>query len=265
MTTEAETGTAVINWEEELAKQAEAAAAAEPVTGGGQFFSIKSGILQFDGQPLPGNQACVIIVDAIYENVFYGEEYDPDSPQGPTCFAFGRADDEMAPHELVVAGKGTFEAQHEECEGCPMNEWGSASRGKGKACRNTRRLALLPAGTYDNKGNLDVFDDLEHFQKTALAYLKLPVTSVKGYATFVSQTAAVLKRPPHAVLTRVSVVPDPKTQFKVLFEALDKVPNELIPTLMERHQGAKALIDFPYSPDDGQAQKADKPAKKRKY
>ena len=68
-------GTAVANWDEELAKQAQVAAAVEANTGSGQFFSVRGGILQFDGAPLPGNQAAVVIVDSIiglYRTEFAG-------------------------------------------------------------------------------------------------------------------------------------------------------------------------------------------------
>ena len=64
------TGTAITKWEEELAKQADVASAMEANAGGGQFFSLKSGILSWQDAPLPGNQMAVIIVDGILENVF---------------------------------------------------------------------------------------------------------------------------------------------------------------------------------------------------
>lgn len=266
-------GTAVANWDDELAKQADVAAGMEANVGGGQFFSVKGGTLQFDGAPLPGNQAAVVIVDAILENVYYEGNYNPDVPQAPTCFAFGRDDSEMEPHASVDTTP-EFERQSEACQGCPMNEFGTAIVGRGKACRNTRRLALIPAGSYDARGNLDMFDDLEHFQKTPIAFMKLPVTSIKSYATFVKQVSGALRRPPHGIFTRISVVPDAKTQFRVLFEALDKVPNELMAAVMQRHQDAQSVIEFPYTPVDDtppakptRGRAAAKPAadKKRKY
>lgn len=242
-------GTAVANWDEELARQADVAAGMEANTGGGQFFSVKGGILQFDDAPLPGNQAAVVIVDSILENVYFEGEYDPSTPQAPTCFAFGRDETELEPHDSVDKTP-EFERQAAECSGCPMNVFGSADRGRGKACRNTRRLALIPAGSYDAKGNLDLFDDEDHFRKTPIAFMKLPVTSVRGYAAFVKQVASALRRPPHGVIARLSVTPDPKSQFKVNFEVIDKVPNDLMSAVMQRHTDAEAVIEFPYTPVD---------------
>ncbi len=73
----------------------------------------------------------------------------------------------------------------------------------------------------------------------------------------------------------MSVQPDAKTQFKVLFEALDTVPNELMTAVMQRHTEAQAVIEFPYSkPEDvpaptkptrGRAAPAAAARTKRKY
>jgi hypothetical protein len=257
--TRKKTGTEVVKWEEELAKQADVAAKSEASTGAGQFFSVRSGVLQFDGAPMPGNQMAVVIVDSIFENIYYDEDFDPDSPTSPACFAFGRDEDELAPHEEAV-GK-----QNDTCAGCPNNEWGSADKGRGKACKNTRRIALVPAGSYDGKGNLELFEDVEHYETTPIAFMKLPVTSVRGWATFVKNTANVLRRPPHGVVTRVSVVPDPKSQFKIMFEVVDELPNELIGAVMKRREEAIGIIDFPYkaTPEEEKPTKVKNNAKLR--
>ena len=52
--------TALVKWDEELAKQAEIAAGMEANTGGGQFFSTKGGILSWQDAPLPGSQTAVL-------------------------------------------------------------------------------------------------------------------------------------------------------------------------------------------------------------
>lgn len=252
MATKAKT-TALTTWDEELAKQAEVAAGMEESTASGQFFSTKGGILSWNDAPLPKNQMAVIILDSILENVFYEGAYDPDVPQGPMCFAFGRDDKEMAPHKIVVEAGNQQCGESGLCAGCDMNEFGSADVGRGKACRNTRRLGMIPAGTFDDTGKFIPIKDLGHYEATSVGFLKLPVMSVKGYAAFVKQVAGGLKRPPHGIITKVSVVPDPKSQFKVVFEAIAKVPDELMGAIMARHEEVKATIDFPYTPNDEEA------------
>lgn len=239
--------TALVKWDEELAKQAEIAAGMEANTGGGQFFSTKGGILSWQDAPLPGNQMAVIILDSILENVYYEGRYDPDVPQGPICFAFGRDEKTMRPHQIAIDAGGH---QHDQCAGCPMNEFGSAETGRGKACRNTRRLAMIPAGTFSQAGKFELFEEEEHFASTTIGFMKLPVTSVKGYSSFVKQVAGALRRPPFGIVTKVKVVPDPKTQFKVIFEPIMNIPDELMGNIMQRHEEAKSIIDFPYQPND---------------
>lgn len=269
MATTKKTSGALIKWDEELAKQAEIVASMEANTGGGQFFSTKGGILSWQDAPLPGNQMAVIILDSIFENVYYEGRYDPDTPQSPTCFAFGRDEKTMRPHQIVIdAGN----QQHDQCAGCPMNEFGSAETGRGKACRNTRRLAMIPAGTFNAAGKFELFEEEEHFASTAIGFMKLPVTSVKGYSSFVKQVAGALRRPPFGIVTKVKIVPDPKSQFKVVFEPIMIIPDELMGIIMQRHEEAKSIIDFPYQPNDEEnapakrgSRAAAKPARGRKY
>lgn len=246
------TGTALTSWQEEMAKSAAKAVAMEQSSGGGKFFSMKAGQLAFDDVALPGNQIACVIVEGMYENVYYEGKYDPDVKAPPTCFAFGYDDEDMAPHEMVDKEPDTFQRQSDKCADCPMNEWGSADRGKGKACSNRRRLAIIPAGAYKSLGkgkgfDLELFDEPDAF-KTDLAYMKLPVTSVKAYSKYVREVAEQLNKPLWAVFTNVYLEPDPKTQFKVCFELLEEVPDELMEMVFKRHQEAEKEIDFPYVP-----------------
>ena len=248
--TKAKTKNLPMNWDEELAKQAQVAAGMEESVATGQFFGLKGGLLTWNDSPIPGNQMAVIIIDHILENVYYDGRFDPDTPQAPTCFAFGRDDKTMAPHKVVMEAGANKDS---ECSECELNQWGSADTGRGKACRNVRRLAMIPAGTLDGS-KFKMFDDAAHFENASIGYMKLPVTSVKGYAGFVKQVAAALKRPPHGIITKVSVVSDPSTQFKVIFEPLMEVPNELMRTIMKRNEEVRAVIEFPYTLDDNTEQ-----------
>lgn len=252
---------AVANWDEELAKQAAEAAKTEESTATGAFFSMKAGVLSLNDSPMEGNQIAAVITDSILENVFYGSDYDADEPKGPLCFAFGRTEEEMAPHKACVEA-GT--AVHETCSGCPNNEWGSADKGRGKACRNIRRLGIVAAGKLDKN---DVFEEnFENVESSSIAFMKLPVTSVKGYSAYVKSAAASLKRPPHGVITHIKVVPDAKSQFKVTFQALGMVPNEAMGDIMAKHAETKATIEQPYSVGEDEAPargaKGKTPAKK---
>lgn len=244
----------LVNYDEAWAAQATAAAADEPVAANA-FLSTRGGILRYGEEEMPGNQACVIILDMVKENTFYGEKYDPDNAAAPLCYAFGRGAEEMGPHPSMQIDLEYFQPQHESCEGCPMNMWGTADTGKGKACQNRRRLAVIPAGAYIGKRgsrdfDLDLFTDPKDFISSEVAFIKLPVMSVKDWAKYVLQLSAGPRRPPHGVYTRMFLEPDPKSQYRVHFEMVEEVPNELAAILMERHAQAVAAPFQGYRPPE---------------
>lgn len=245
-------GQEIVNYDEAWAKAAQHAVELEPVKGG-TFLSTRGGILSFDEEEQPGNQVCVIVLDMIKENTLYAEKFDPDNPASPICYAFGRGMEEMAPHHTMQSDLTYFQPQADSCDVCPHNEWGSADKGRGKACQNRRRLALIPAGYYMPKRgskdlDLELFSDPKHFQTADIAYIKLSVTSVENWARYVSQLASSVRRPPHGVITRLYLEPHPKYQHVVRFEMIEEVPNELAQIVMQRHEEATKVVIQGYSP-----------------
>lgn len=248
------TTTALANWDEELAKHAVIVAEMEQSSAGGQFFSFRGGQLKFNDAPIPNNTMAVIILDHIFENVMYEGKFDPENQAGPICFAFGRDEKTLTPHKDAV------NKQAENCGVCPNNAWGSAAEGRGKACGNRRRLAMIPAGHIES-GQFEVYDD-EFFNIAPIAFMKLPVTSIKGFASFVQQVALQAKRPPFGIFTKVQVVPDDRTQFRVTFEQIGPVPNALATAIMKRREEASGTIDFPYKAEENVAEKSKPRGKK---
>lgn len=267
--------TEVGDWRSEMQASAKAAVATEEsaASGGGRFFSMRAGVLQFDDAALPGNQMCAIILDGLIENVYYEGAFDAEQKTPPTCFGFGRDADEIAVHEKVFEHPDTFTPQcgpeggqddnpEYLCSKCPMNEWGTAQTGRGKACSNRRRLALIPGGTYKPLGKgggfeLEVFDDVAAFRDADIAYMKLPVMSVKGYSAYVKQLAEQFQVAGWGAFTRIYLEPDPKSQFRVKFELLEVIEDEeILKQLFLRHKQAADEIAFPYLPrtDDDEPQ-----------
>jgi hypothetical protein len=258
--------TGMTRWEDELARQAVEAADQEASTGGGQFFSLRGGVLKLNGAVLPDNQMAVIVLDALIENVFYAGPFDPDDPQTPDCYAFGHDEKALAPHADAL------KPQAASCGVCPHNQWGSLVVGgqqrRGKACRNRRRLGLVPAGTLQGQ-HFVPYTSADEITSAPLAYLALPPTSLGGFATYVKQLAGALKIPPRAAFTKVAVTPDAKSQFKVAFTALGQIPTGLLTAVMQRAEEVKAVIDFPYQaggrPETTPGRGPDVKGKKRKY
>ena len=235
-------GTAVASWQEELAKQTVAIAQVEKPTG--NWISFKGGVMSMNATPFKDNKVKVVVLHSIFENQLYDGPYNPNNQQPPICYAFGEDDKSLKPHP------DSAKPQNPDCETCRHNEWGSdPGGGKGKACKNVRRLALISA------------DDLEKVEKAEVALAKLPVMSVKNWSTFASQIANVLKLPPIAVIAEMSEVPDAKSQFQIHFQLIDTIKDgELIQKLLNRRRDINALVYAPYDkPTEA------KPAEQRKF
>ena len=249
----------ITNYDKAWAEQASQYASQEKLVSGA-FLSARGGTLMLGDEVLPGNQACVIILDAIFENTYYAGKFDPDVKAPPVCYAFGRGPEgqaEMAPHESMQADLSYFEPQSTDCASCKWNEWGSADTGRGKACQNRRRLSVIPAGYYKPKRgsrdmDLEIFDDPQHFKTAEVVSVKLSVGSVKPWSQYVNQIATI-PRPPHGVITRLSVESDPKYQFLYQFEMIEELPDTLIQTIMVRHEEAMKSIIQGYRPPEERA------------
>lgn len=238
------TGKGLAKWDEQLAQYAQKIVDEHKNVGTGvPTFSLKSGVLALGEDEFPNNEMAVIILGDTHVNKYYAADYDPDSRSPVTCYAFGHDPVTMTPHEEVVA---RGQQQADSCAECPMNRFGSAERGRGKACGNRARLLVIPAGQFHKKTReFEPINELDHYESVTPAFLDLPVLSAQDYSKYVKQLGAAMRRPPFAVITHVRVVPDTKSQFRVTFEALEEVGPELIETLIKRHEESEAIVTQP--------------------
>lgn len=231
-------GKALVNWDEKFAKYAQEGAAREAATvAGGNFMQTAGGILKYKDAAVPGNKMKVVVVNYAFENQLYKGKFNPSDPRSPDCYALAMADIELAPHENVE------EPQNEVCEGCPMNEWETADNGIGKACKNIRRLALISAGDLESSDTVEASE---------IALLRIPVTSTKAFASYIRQLSEVMKRPAFAVVTEISVEPNPKTQFLISFKFVEMINDqELFEALIAKQELAikKLLTPYPKNED----------------
>ena len=258
-------GNSLVEYKEKLRKKAAAAASVE--RGESSFISLKGGMLTIGEETLPGNEMLCVVLDSIHENTFYAGDYDPDVQLPPTCFAFGRSDKEMEPHDNVPhfddddADKSHFQMQAEWCDQCPNFEWGSAEKGRGKACSVRRRLILIPAGNFIPSGKrgvepeMEVFDEAEAFDGSNSVMLKLPVTSVKAWSRYVNELNTDHQMPPFAAITRLFLMADAKSQYKVEFELVEIIEDEaILEVLFRRNAEAMETIEDPYTePEEDEA------------
>jgi len=221
----------LINYDEELARLAKAASTIERPMG--STIGTRAGVLTYDGNPCPGNKLNVIVVASVHANTLYEGQFDPGNLTSPVCFAYSvDGGDDMAPHPASA------KPQCSTCKECWANQWKSEGEGKrGKACKNTRSLAVIPATTRP-----------EDIATCEIAILRPPVTSVKNWQMYVQKCAALYNAPPLAVVTEVSTVPDQKTQYKVLFNDVGVVDRSMLGGLLKRIPAALEICQKVYDP-----------------
>jgi len=215
-----------VSYEDKLAARAQRATQIErPV---GNTIGTRAGILKYAGKEIPGNKLDCIIIASTHANLYYTGAFDEDNLKSPDCYAYGDDEATMVPHASVV------NPQHDNCKDCPKNQWKSNPNGKGgKACKNSRHLALVPADTTD-------------VPNAELAVIKLPVMSVANWSTYVNKLSTLFKRDPLGMVTQIGSQPDAKSQFKITFLQVGPVANELIDDLIAREPSALELLRREY-------------------
>jgi hypothetical protein len=223
----------VVLWKEKLAEKVKAQQQQEKAQGG-QFISIKSGVMSYGGLPVQGNKADMIVLESIFENAYYPDKYGTTDNTSPACYSFSSDGVDMAPHP---------DAEHPQsktCKTCKMNEFGTADsgRGKGKACANRRRLAVISAAAVTSAAEVSA---------APTAYFRVPPTSTRYWSSYVQNLLAKTDMPFFASITSVGVVPDAKTQLRCVFSHVAEITDdELLEALYRRAAAESTLIDFPY-------------------
>jgi len=220
------------DWRQELAKYAAKTVKMEESVQTGNRISTRGGKLAYHGVPLRDNKVTVIVLAALIENAYYEGPYDPDNPRAPSCFAFSEDGENMEPHDK------SHDKQSEACDGCPHNEWGSADRGRGKACKNIRRLALLSCENVTAQA----------VEEGEIATLSVSVTSVKGWSAY-ARALALNGAAPWAWQTEISLErPEGKDFSNLFFQSADRkaIPDKFYPAILKRVHEAEKLLEQPY-------------------
>lgn len=185
--------------EEEIKKQLQAQK--------GQLGALPSNKISTRGKKftLPNGQAGeeieVVIINFAWFMVNYPGVYNANNPQQPNCFAVGYENPmsgDLKPHENAA------EPQGENCKECPKNQWKSAPSGNGKACKNQRRLIVLPP-------------DADETSEPMTLYVS--PGGLKHFDAYVSRLSAEHNMLPVQVVTKISFDPDqtyPLLRFEMI-------------------------------------------------
>lgn len=234
----------LVNYDALFAEESARQAASEKGTGA-QFLSTQGNFFHYGETPVPENTVYCYILASLHTNVYYsvpfnkrkkGEVYYPD------CYAFSEDGENMAPHSEAINPCSAT------CKECKWDKFGTADVGAGKACANGRRLNLIFAASYNEaRKEYLYFDDPNILQAADVFTLGIPATAIKVFGKYISRLASI-QRPLWSVLTKISMEPDPKTQFRLKFDLVNAPDSSspLIPVLHTRALAEREAISFPF-------------------
>ena len=216
---------------EELKSQSELEKAPSPMA----YISIKGKKFRAGDEKLPNELYCVIVV-AGYDKTYYASPYDPDSPATPSCFA-------ASIEEIAAPSNNSPEPQSASCLTCPHNVFGSAKIGKGKACKDSRRLIMY---SYDKlKSEVDF---------SQMAQLRVPSSSLKAFSSYVRTVSLRYGLPYLAVVTKIELDQD-SDYPSLVFDYDDTLNSDEVLKIMSMKPSAIEAAIKTFSPDEDEEKK----------
>lgn len=224
------------DWKQRMKDVAIKSAEAEKPTS--TFISFKSGRLSIGDMLMPGDKIECVVIHSLFHNKWYEQEYDAKrGPVAPNCYAFAK--DDVADLEYSEAAEDPQGNEDGFCTGCPKNEWGSSPKGgRGKACQNSKRVWLFPAGVVNTPEKIARMEPLQ---------CDLPVTSVANYSRFINDIAP-MGLPSFGVICEMSVKPHDTSLFQVHFKVLEKIKDDVVLEALARFNWAMENAPHPTYP-----------------
>ena len=153
----------------------------------GNRISLKGRVFTMPDGSVHAGPIAAVILDFRSHNQYWAAPYDPNHLEDPICWAVSRTYEDLAPSPDAP------ERQAERCNNCPKNVFGSAPNGKARACRNSRRLAIVPPDA-----TLD----------TEPMILSASPTAISAFESYVIGLAASEGKMPVEVVTLIAFKPD---------------------------------------------------------
>lgn len=221
------TTTAVVNYDEILAQRAAALSKKLAPPSGDKIRVTQSKKFVFpDGTESPGPFNAVIL-DFVSANEYYANPFVRGEFSPPDCFAIHEEPAQLKP------SKNAPKPQSESCSSCHWNQYRTARQGNGKACKNTRLLALLPA---------------DADASTPIWLLSISPTGIQHWDRYAATIFAQFGATPARVVTTIAF--DPKEDFpSVRFGNPVPLEDDKLPLFVSRLDQARdrLLVEPDYS------------------
>jgi hypothetical protein len=217
----------------------------------GSKWRIKSSgdetlVLNSDGEPAPSVELHFLKASADVSKVYYDHNYVEGSDEPPTCMSING----------ILPDADVSTPQAPSCAACEYNQWGSRMTDDGrkaKACSDSRRIAVTPAGDIAN----------ELYGGPML--LRVPAASLNDLKTY----GLGMKNkgfPYNTIITRVGF--DPDTSYpKLTFKPKRRITQEEAEALAVHYKGEKIEMILSVADESRSLQKqqllaTDKPVEK---
>jgi hypothetical protein len=171
---------------------------------------------------MEGEAIEAVIVNFVSTNLFYDSPYDKGNPNPAACFAIN------AEPKQLIPSPNSPNKQADNCAVCPQNQFGSS--GKGKACSNTRLLAVIASTAIDDPSNVaDIW------------VMSVPPTSIKFFDAYVASLSAKQKTIPVGVITTI-YLDNKNTYASPRFEVVRPLTDNELGVFMSRREEAMTRL-----------------------
>jgi hypothetical protein len=281
------TNTELTDWEQAEASHARDVRSHETL--GIPRIQTRGAIFKIDDKPV-GRELDLVVLGTKHEKVFFWKKFDPNKPgQTPDCYAFGDEEAAMVAHpqardrqnlkvhrencEVVRAGSGP-EARRIECDcpvreggdspctGCRHNAFNTAEVGRGKRCKDYRRLLVMAAVKDQNGAPRDPDADSVHRGEVRL--LAVPPASLADWGMLVKELTPVSEGgmgytrtgSVSEILLHAEVYPLEQGGHGLKFSRVRNIPREAFQAITQRRRAVESMLTQPYpdieSEDEGQ-------------
>ena len=212
--------TDIVNYDEILAQRAAALAKKIAPPSGDKIRVTQAKKFVFPDGTESSGPFQAIILDFVSANEYYSNPFTRGEVVPPDCFAINEEPG------LLVPSKNAPKPQAENCASCHWNQFGTARQGKGKACKNTRLLAMVPPD----------FD-----AATPIWLMSVSPTGIQAWDRYVATIYGQFSAPPVKVITTIAF--DPKVDYpSVRFGNPQPLDTDMLPLAVARMEEARQRL-----------------------
>lgn len=243
------TQTALQPWEAQAAQEARDERSKETL--GVPRITHKGGVFRYDDRTV-GTSLKLGVLGYKQEKTFYIAKYDPNKPPTtPDCYAFGDEEKSMVAHEASRSKQNLQPDGTSPCNGCKHNVFGTAEVGRGKRCKDYRRLLVIsPVLGPDGKPKLDP----NAVQQAEVRLIQVPPASLQNFGNYYQSLKPVeegglgLTRTGNIreMMVQLDLYPLDKGGHGIKFTPAGTVSGEAFQALMARRRGVESMLTQPY-------------------